>query len=92
MDRAATIRYVYQRLLDPAFRQRLRGINAEGDHPIVVALQDDSIDTVVSQVRALGGVSNVVIPTLNGVLIVTVDAVSDEMASRVEPAARLRVL
>ena len=90
MDRAATIRFVYRRLLDPVFRQHLRAAAPDGSHPIVVALRDDLIGTLLGQVLALGGVSNVVIPTLNGVVIVAMEAKPGEIITGDSAPPRLR--
>ncbi len=73
MDHAAATRLAYLRLIDPAFRRHLRAVDPEGNHPIIVALRDDSIGSLVDQLLVRGGVSNVVVPSLNGVVIITTE-------------------
>jgi hypothetical protein len=90
MDRAAATRFVYQRLIDPMFRQYLRAAAQDGSHPVIVALKDDLIDTLIGQVLALGGVSNVVIPTLNGVVIIAMGAEVGETITGTGAPPRLR--
>jgi hypothetical protein len=90
MDRAATTRFVYQRLTDPRFRQHLRAAAPDGSHPVVIALRDDLIGTVIGQVLAHGGLSNVVIPALNGVIIIVMEAEVEETTTGDCAPPRLR--
>lgn len=78
MDRAATNRFVYQRLARPGFRKRLIAAAPDGARPIIVLMREDPISALVDQVRAVGGAGNVVLPTLNGIVVLAVTTVDDE--------------
>lgn len=74
MDRAAITRLVYQRLADPKFQRRLTAIAPDGSRPIIVALLDDQMQALIDKVRAAGGVGNVVVPALNGIVVIATEA------------------
>ncbi len=74
MDRAAMTRLVYQRLARPEFRKRLSATAPDGTRPIIVVMRDDPVRTLIDQVRAVGGASNVVLPALNGIMVVAMEA------------------
>lgn len=74
MDRAAMIWLVYQRLARPEFRERLSATAPDGTRPIIVAMRDDPIRTLIDQVKTVGGASNVVFPALNGIMVVAMEA------------------
>ena len=74
MDRAAMTRLVYQRLANLEFRERLHATAPDGTRPIIVAMREDLIRTLIDQVRTVGGAGNVVFPALNGIVVVAMEA------------------
>ncbi len=54
-------RRAYLSLTRPGFRKRLRATAPDGTQPIIVALRDDPIRTLIDRVRGAGGVGNVVV-------------------------------
>lgn len=59
--RSAATRTVYRHLRRAAFRECLPVLTSDGDRPVIVALPDDRVASVVRQVRAAGGSGNVVV-------------------------------
>ncbi|MDP8930783.1 MAG: hypothetical protein M3O70_20000 [Actinomycetota bacterium] len=73
-------RLVYQRLADPVFRRRLTALAPDGTRPIIVALRDDLMRNLVEKLHHAGGAANVVVPALNGFVVVAMldDPSNDE--------------
>lgn len=80
MDRAATTRFVYERLARPGFRSRLTATAPDGTRPVIVTMREDPLGVLVDQVRTAGGAGNVVLPTLNGVVVLAVTTVEGDGA------------
>lgn len=74
MDRADLTRMIYRKLLDPRFRHRLSARDTEGSHPILVAMRTDRMMAMLHQVESVGGAANVIVPSLNGFLVLAVEA------------------
>ncbi len=74
VERAAITRLVYRRLTDPGFRDRLTAKASDGTRPIVVVLPGDSLERLLADVERLGGAANVVLPVLNGVVVIAMAA------------------
>lgn len=72
-DRATMTRLVYQRLADAGFRRCLTAGDADGTHPIIVALRDDLMGTLTEKIGSAGGSANVVIPVLNGFIVLAME-------------------
>jgi len=53
-DRAAITRFMYQRLARPSFRRCLTARAPDGTRPVVVALRDDHVDSLLSKINANG--------------------------------------
>ena len=68
-DRQTVLKSVYQRLRDPDFGQRFI-VGADGTRPIFVALPSDAMGTVLDALDHNGGAGNVVVPVLNGYMVV----------------------
>lgn len=77
MERAAMTEFVYRRLADPAFRDRLTAKAPDGSKPIVIALRTDSVRWLLGQVDAAGRSANVVVPFLNGAYVIAMDEVPE---------------
>lgn len=77
MDRAELGRLVYRRLTDSGFRTRLKATAPDGTRPIIVTLRTDPVSTLLGHLAAVGGAGNVVVPTLNGVVILAMQATHD---------------
>lgn len=73
VDRAAITKYVYKRLADAAFRDRLTATAPDGTRPIAVALREDPLNPLLKHIRRLGGACNVVVPMLNGIVVIAFD-------------------
>jgi hypothetical protein len=71
MDRAQLTKLTYTKLADPRFRERLKAVAPDGTRPITIAQRDDQMTFVLDDVIRLGGSSNVVVPFLNGVAVLT---------------------
>jgi hypothetical protein len=69
LTRTRLTRLVYQHLTDSGFRSRLTAESPAGERPIVVALREDRVGTLIEQVRQSGGSSNVVCPALKGFIV-----------------------
>lgn len=74
MNRTDMTRLIHRKLLDADFRQCLTAQDAEGAHPIVVAMRSDSMITVLRELESVGGAANVVVPALNGFVAVVIHA------------------
>lgn len=70
VDRAELLKAVYRKLADRQFRECLTAQAADGTHPITVALRDDLVVDLLTQITAAGGGSNVVVPALNGFVVI----------------------
>lgn len=93
MDRAATLRFLYQRLNDSRVRECLKAVAPDGSHPIAVALRDDPVSTLFDHTRASGWSCNIVVPMLKGVWILamdTCDAASWKAATPDSTVAKIR--
>ena len=91
MDRASITRMVYSRLAtERDFRRRLTAAAPDGIHPIIVALPDQPVDYLLRDLASVGGAANVVIPALNGlvVLAMTQDAADDAGVRSAVPRLR----
>lgn len=77
MDRAEVTRFVYDKLADPQFRDRLTAVGPDGDHPIVIAMRDDLMSQVIRDVDAVGRSANVIVPILNGLMAFTMTGWAD---------------
>lgn len=84
MDRQEANRLVYRRLIEPAFRERLTAVDADGNHPILVVLPSDSVDNLLTQLGSVGGAANVVTPFLNGLVALTMHAANNPLATPVD--------
>jgi len=69
LNRANVTRFVYEQLRNRSFRSKLKVTSSEGATPIVVALPSDPTSTLLSELDAVGGAANVVLPVGDGVLI-----------------------
>jgi hypothetical protein len=72
MDRAELTKAVYNKLTESRFRERLTATAPDGSRPITVALREDSIRSLLERIELVGGSSNVVVPTLNGFVVISV--------------------
>jgi hypothetical protein len=89
VTRASLTRMVYRQLTDPQFRDRLTAVTPDGDCPIVVALLDDSVEQLMTRIAASGGAANVVLPKLNGFIVIAIDvALSAQPLDEVTASAR----
>jgi len=79
MDRTTLCRFVYRRLADPLFRERLTAAADDGSRPLIFCLPDDSLRLLVERVKGYGGAANVFVATAPGVLGIDFRA-SDEKA------------
>lgn len=78
MNRDEVLSQVYRRLADREFASRLKAIDAEGNTPVVAAVAETSIRTVLDEVNAFGGTATVVAALFDGLVIFQVeDGVSD---------------
>jgi hypothetical protein len=89
MDREAITKFVYQRLADPGFRDCLSAGAPDDTRPIVVALRGDAVRGLIDQIVAVGGAANVVIPALNGIVVLVLQAEERRGRKRGEPQAPL---
>lgn len=70
VDRAAVTREVFRKLAeDVDFRRRLGASGVDGA-AIIVAFREDRMGWVLDQLLAVGGSGNVVVPHLNGLIVV----------------------
>ncbi len=69
MDRATLTEMVYSLLSDPTFRRRLTATAPDGSHPVVVVTREDSVSSMLTRLDALGGSGNVVVPVLDGLVV-----------------------
>lgn len=81
VDRAAVTKYVYKRLADANFRDRLIAAAPDGTRPIAVALREDPLGSLLSHIDNLGGACNVVVPLLNGIVVVAFEISSTPPSS-----------
>lgn len=73
-DRTRMTRLVYQRLADARFRRCLTAADPDdGTHPIIVALRDDLMRALTEKIGSAGGSANVVIPVLNGFIVLAME-------------------
>lgn len=89
MDRPTVTRLVYQRLADPSFRRSLTAVAPDGSRPIIVALRDDPMRSLLDRLRAADGAANVVVPALNGFIVV---AMIDEPEDDASADANVQVI
>lgn len=73
VDRASMTRLIYRRLTDPDFRDRLSAVAPDGSLPIIVTLRDDPMTDLLHKVATAGGAANVVVPALNGFLVIDME-------------------
>ncbi|HSH61280.1 MAG TPA: hypothetical protein VK988_16890 [Acidimicrobiales bacterium] len=78
VDRSDVTEFVYQRLADPCFRERLTATASDGTRPILVALRDDPMSRLTADLDQLGGSGNVVMPMLNGFVVIAMRADHDD--------------
>ncbi len=83
VDRSDVTEFVYRRLADPCFRERLTATASDGTRPIVVALRDDPMSRLIADLDQLGGSGNVVMPMLNGFVVIAMRADDDDCAGEV---------
>jgi hypothetical protein len=69
-DRATAL--IFQRLADPEFRYLLTAAAPDGSHPLFIALASDPVETMLEYLDSVGGAGNIVIPYLNGVVVLAV--------------------
>lgn len=74
VNRSTLTRYVYQRLAEPDFRQRLTATSPDGSHPIIVALRGDPMAGLLQKLHKAGGAGNVVVPVLNGFVVLAIQS------------------
>lgn len=74
MTRAELTRRVYSRLRQDEFRSRLAAVSPCGRRPVLIALRDDPVQQLLDQVRDVGGSANVVLPLLNGFIVLLIVA------------------
>lgn len=72
MDRNGALKFVYRRLTDPDLRGRMNARNSDGETVVLIAMRDDTVRTMLADVKTAGGSANVVVPYLNGLCIMTV--------------------
>lgn len=86
VERALVTRSVYENLADRQFRECLTATAADGSHPIMVVLADDPMRDLLDKLTAVGGIGNVVMPRVNGFLVVSMaaDATDDATDDAVE--------
>jgi hypothetical protein len=80
LDRSATTRLLYKRLLDPQFRSLLKAVGSAGVKPLIVALPSDPISYLFDQLRAYDWIGNVIVPALNGFVVFAFDLAADSNA------------
>ena len=82
VDRNAITKLVSRKLADPSFRERLTAKAPDGSHPITVALREDPMGDLIAKLVAVGDASNVVVPLLNGFVVIamTTNAVGEGVA------------
>ncbi len=83
-ERAELTQRAYLSLTRPEFRKRLRATAPDGTQPIIVALRDDPIRTLIDRVRGAGGVGNVVFPEGDGLGVLAVHDTADLAPQREE--------
>jgi hypothetical protein len=76
LDRSATTKLLYKRLLDPKFRKLVKAADADGAKPLIVALPSDPISYLLDQLRMHDWTGNVVVPALNGFVLFAFDFAS----------------
>lgn len=88
-------RLVMRSLQDRAFRERLTARDSKGLHPILIVGLDDSLRSMLAKVQDAGESANVVVPYLNGVMVVAVDIMvgsADPMIGLLTPDCTVGVL
>jgi hypothetical protein len=68
--RDAVRQLVYRRLADRSFRERLAARAGDGSRPVLIAMPHDALESTIQRVRAQGGAANVVLPLLNGIVVI----------------------
>jgi hypothetical protein len=74
VDRAEFSKRIFERLSDPNFRSLLEMRDDDGSYPIVTAMMDDSLSSMILSVLRSGGSANVAISVHNGFTIVSMSA------------------
>lgn len=74
MDRDSLTEMVYRRLATPGFRQRLTATAPDGSRPVLVATRDELMSSILQRLAAMGGAGNVVVPHLNGLVVLAMEA------------------
>lgn len=89
-QREAVRRFVYKHLPDRDFQQAFTAVNSDGERPILIAIREDLISSVLAEALAAGGAANVAVPLLKGVVVLAMtsmqvsalrDALSDPFDS-----------
>lgn len=70
--RSDATRTVYKLLKRASFRECLMAKGDDNGHPLVIALPDDPMSSVLSHVKNAGGVANVVVPRDTYVMVLAV--------------------
>lgn len=91
VDRDAVSRVVYRHLADPAFRERLTARDQDGSRPVLIAVEDDSLESLLRKVQAVGGNANVAVAYLNGVVVLAVKADDVDSGDPEHPGVRCEV-
>ncbi len=84
MDRDALTEMVYRRLANPSFRRRLTARAPDGSHPLVIATREELVESMLHRLEVVGGSGNVVVPMLNGLVVLAMDAVNPEAEDAVD--------
>lgn len=95
MDRMTATEFVHRKLVDRKFLDLLTAEAEDGSRPIVIAMREDLMESVVHEVVAAGGTANVFVPYLNGFQIMamhgTTDSEPDEVAESITASCTVGV-
>lgn len=83
VTRSDVQRHVYELLRRGDFRKKMKVRDADGSHPIVVAVPSDHAADVLDEVSAIGGRANLIVPLADGLAVCSV-----EMDSPTGPSLR----
>jgi len=81
VDRSALTADVAKKLVEPGFAKLLSAVAPDGTTPVIPALRSDVLEDILKDVQAAGGAGNIVVPVMNGYLVIALKFVNSRKAA-----------